>query len=439
MERRQGLRREGVRHSPFSIPHSQFRDVSPFSIFNFQFRKSQPDDTPVLPCAAGPMPKISILGSTGSVGVNTLAVVDAFPDELSVVGLAAGGNVELLAEQIERYRPEVVSVRSEGDVDRLRDLVRYPLTIIPGIEGACAVASLDSADAVIAAIVGAAGIPPVYAALRAGKRVGIANKEVLVAAGDVMTRAAREHGGEILPVDSEHNAVHQAIRCGRHEEILRIILTASGGPFLNRDLATFGEISIEAALAHPTWKMGSKISIDSATMMNKGLEVIEAHHLFALPVDQIDITIHPQSIVHSMVEYVDGSIIAQLSTTDMKFPIQYALLYPERVPAPFARLDLAQIRTLEFLPVDPRRFPAVDLAYAACREGGSMPAVLNAANEIAVERFLAGELPFVRIVDITGRVLDAHAGNSEPIQSVEQALYWDSWARVTARGIDVAD
>jgi 1-deoxy-D-xylulose-5-phosphate reductoisomerase len=385
------------------------------------------------------MPRnISILGSTGSVGKSTLAVVDAFPEELRVAGLAAGANVELLAEQVERYRPEVVSVRSVEDAERLRGLVRHRVEIIPGIEGACAVASLPSVNAVIAAIVGAAGIPPVYAALRAGKRVGIANKEVLVAAGDVMTRAARESGGEILPVDSEHNAVHQAIRCGTHEEVQRIILTASGGPFLTRELSTFGDITIEAALAHPTWRMGNKISIDSATMMNKGLEVIEAHHLFSMPAERIDIAIHPQSIVHSMVEYVDGSILAQLSTTDMKFPIQYALFFPDRLPAPFARLDLTRMRTLEFFPVDARRFPAVELAYQACREGGSMPAVLNAANEIAVERFLAGELPFTGIVDIVRQVLERHAGHVSAIRSVEEALEWDSWARHEARGTYVA-
>ena len=384
------------------------------------------------------MKSISILGSTGSVGRSTLAVVDSFPEELRVAGLSAGGKVDLLAALVARYRPELVSVRSAADAARLRERIGPGIEILAGTEGACAVASLASSDAVIAAIVGAAGIPPVHAALRAGKRVGIANKEVLVAAGDVMTRTAAASGGEILPVDSEHNAVHQAIRCGRHEELQRIILTASGGPFLYRDLTTFAEITIEAALAHPTWRMGNKISIDSATMMNKGLEVIEAHHLFSMPADRIDIAIHPQSIVHSMVEYVDGSIIAQLSTTDMKFPIQYALLYPERVPAPFARLDLAKIRTLEFLPVDSQRFPAVGLAYDACREGGSMPAVLNAANEVAVERFLAGELPFTSIVDIVRRVLEAHAGKVGPIDTVEDALQWDAWARNEARGLDVA-
>ena len=290
------------------------------------------------------MRNISILGSTGSVGRSTLDVVDAFPEALRVVGLAAGGNLDLLAIQVERYAPEIVSVRNPDDVAGLRARIKRRVEIVCGAEGASAVASLPGADAVIAAIVGAAGIPPVYAALKAGKRVGIANKEVLVAAGDVMTRAAAEHGGEILPVDSEHNAVHQALRCGSHAEVKRIVLTASGGPFLRRDLGTFAHITIANALAHPTWKMGNKISIDSATMMNKGLEVIEAHHLFAMPPDAIDILIHPQSIVHSMVEYVDGSFIAQLSTTDMKFPIQYALLYPERVAAPFARLDLAKIR-----------------------------------------------------------------------------------------------
>jgi 1-deoxy-D-xylulose-5-phosphate reductoisomerase len=381
------------------------------------------------------MKNVSILGSTGSVGRSTLAVVDAFPDQLRVAGLAAGSNLDLLAEQVERYRPELVSVRHAADVGVLRDRIHENVEIVCD---ASAVAALPSADVVIAAIVGAAGIAPVYAALRAGKRVGIANKEVLVAAGDVMTRAAREHGGEILPVDSEHNAVHQALRCGGHDEVQRIILTASGGPFLRRDPATFGDISIADALAHPTWKMGNKISIDSATMMNKGLEVIEAHHLFDMPAERIDILIHPQSIVHSMVEYVDGSIIAQLSTTDMKFPIQYALLYPDRVTAPFARLDLAKIRTLDFMPVDRERFPAVELAYAACRAGGSMPAVLNAANEVAVERFLAGELPFTGIVEVVNRVLEKHAAEAAAIGSIDDALKFDAWARHIARGIEVA-
>ena len=361
--------------------------------------------------------------------------IDPPPQTSRRIGLAAGSNLDLLAEKVERYRPELVSVRNAADVGVLRDRIHENVEIVCD---ASVVAALPSADVVIAAIVGAAGIAPVYAALRAGKRVGIANKEVLVAAGDVMTRAAREHGGEILPVDSEHNAVHQALRCGTHAEVQRIILTASGGPFLRRDPATFGDISIADALAHPTWKMGNMISIDSATMMNKGLEVIEAHHLFDMPAERIDILIHPQSIVHSMVEYVDGSIVAQLSTTDMKFPIQYALLYPGRVTAPFARLDLAKIRTLDFMPVDRERFPAVELAYAACRAGGSMPAVLNAANEVAVERFLAGELPFTGIVEVVNRVLERHAPEAAAIDSIDDALKFDAWARHIARGIEVA-
>ncbi|MBW3671724.1 MAG: 1-deoxy-D-xylulose-5-phosphate reductoisomerase, partial [Acidobacteria bacterium] len=368
------------------------------------------------------MHNVSILGSTGSIGTSTLQVVDTFADHLKVVGLAAGSNMTLLASQIRKYRPELVSVRSHDLIPELRDLLGpdfQTLEIECGSEGASAVATLQSADAVVAGIVGAAGIPPVYAALVAGKRVGIANKEVLVAAGDVMIRAARESGGEILPIDSEHCAVHQAMMAGRRPEVERIILTASGGPFLRTDLDEFSSITITDALNHPTWKMGNKITIDSATMMNKGLEVIEAHHLFHMPADKIGILIHPQSIVHSMVEYVDGSIIAQLSTTDMKFPIQYCLLFPDRIAAPYDKLDLAQISTLEFMEVEPRRFPAVRLAYEACRTGGSMPAVLNAANEIAVERFLAGEIAFIAIPELVSRVMERHAGAVASIGSVE--------------------
>ena len=380
--------------------------------------------------------KISILGSTGSIGQSTLGVVDAFPELLEVTALSAGRNVEILAEQVKKYRPSLVSLRSSEDARRLESLLGPgdPRPEISwGEEGAEAVATHPEVHSVIAAIVGAAGIAPVHKALLAGKRVGIANKEVLVAAGDIMTAAAREHGGEILPVDSEHNAVHQALRCGGEKEVERIILTASGGPFLTRELSSFDSITIEGALAHPTWKMGNKISIDSATMMNKGLEVIEAHHLFGFDADRIDILIHPQSIVHSMVEFVDGSIMAQLSTTDMKFPIQYALLYPERTPAPFARLDLSRIRKLDFLDVENERFPAVELAYAALREGGSAPAVLNAANEVAVSRFLHGEIPFTAIVEIVRAVLERHLPRKASVTSLKDVLGWDEWARAEAR------
>ena len=387
------------------------------------------------------MHKVSILGSTGSIGTSTLEVVDTFADHLQVVGLAAGTNVDLLAEQVRKYRPELVSVRSHDLIAELRDRLGAgfgSLEITCGPEGASAVATLPAADAVVAGIVGAAGIPPVHAALAAGKRVGIANKEVLVAAGDVMIRAARESGGEILPIDSEHCAVHQAMMAGRRSEVEQIILTASGGPFLRTDLAEFPDISIQQALNHPTWKMGNKITIDSATMMNKGLEVIEAHHLFHMPADRIGILIHPQSIVHSMVEYVDGSIIAQLSTTDMKFPIQYCLLFPDRIAAPYDKLNLAQISNLEFLEVDPRRFPAVGLAYEACRTGGSMPAVLNAANEIAVERFLEGQISFMAISELVGEVMERHANEVAVIGSIDDALHWDGWARDEARGLALA-
>jgi 1-deoxy-D-xylulose-5-phosphate reductoisomerase len=381
---------------------------------------------------------ISILGSTGSVGTSTLAVVDAYRDRLEVVAMSAGSNVALLAEQFRRYRPGLLSVRTAAEAARLAEILGAEAPeIMWGEEGNVAVAGHPDAETVVAAIVGAAGTPPVHAALLAGKRVAIANKEVLVAAGDVMEEAVRAHGGEILPIDSEHCAVHQALRCGTRDEVERIILTASGGPFLRRDVATFGDITIQDALAHPTWKMGNKITIDSATMMNKGLEVIEAHHLFDIPSDRIDILIHPQSIVHSMVEYVDGSIMAQLSTTDMKFPVQYAVLYPERVRAPFARLDLAAIRNLEFLEVDETRFPAVRLAYDACRAGGSAPAVLNAANEVAVEHFLAGAIPFVAIVDTVRRTIDRHARSVSPVKTLEDAVHWNEWGRNAAREIVV--
>lgn len=376
---------------------------------------------------------VAILGSTGSIGRSTLEVIDEFADRFEVTGLAAGDNLELLADQIRRVSPSLVSVRKPESVERLRELLGNDLgslEIVHGADGASQVATMSEADIVVAGIVGAAGIPPVHAALKKGKRVGIANKEVLVAAGEVMMRAAREGGGMILPIDSEHCAVHQALVCGQPREVRRIVLTASGGPLLSRKLSELDSVTVDEALAHPTWQMGNKISIDSATMMNKGLEVIEAHHLFGFDADQIGIIIHPQSIVHSMVEYIDGSIIAQLSTTDMKFPIQYCLTWPDRIEAPYARLDLAQVARLEFLEVEAERFPAVALAYRACRTGGSMPAVLNAANEVAVERFLAGGLPFRGIVEVVRRTMDAHEPHGVArVSSVEEALEWDRWAR----------
>jgi len=381
------------------------------------------------------MRNISILGSTGSVGRSTLDVVDAFPEALRVVGLAAGGNLDLLAQQVERYAPEIVSVRNPDDVVSLRSRVKRRVEIVCGAEGASAVASLPSADAVIAAIVGAAGIPPVYAALKAGKRVGIANKEVLVAAGDVMTRTAAAHGGEILPVDSEHNAVHQALRCGSHAEVQRIVLTASGGPFLRRDRDTFANITIADALAHPTWKMGNKISIDSATMMNKGLEVIEAHHLFAMPADSIDILIHPQSIVHCLVSYADGSTLAHLSSPDMRTPIAHALAWPRRIASPSPRLDLAQVGQLTFRTPDHKRFRCLGIAVDCMRTGGMAPTILNAANEIAVDAFLNRRIAFLDIPRVVESALNDSPHANVAVDTLEGVLAVDARARELASQI----
>jgi 1-deoxy-D-xylulose-5-phosphate reductoisomerase len=372
---------------------------------------------------------IAVLGSTGSIGVSTLDVVAKLPDRFRIVALAAGRNVGLLAEQIRRHRPHFVSVRSAADADRLRDLFPIEPKVGWGAAGLVEAATLPEADIVVGGIVGAAGLPSAHAALVAGKTLALANKETLVVAGDAMKKAAALSGATILPVDSEHNAVHQALRTGSHGEVLRIILTASGGPFRNRPLETFDRITIGDALAHPTWKMGPKISIDSATMMNKGLEIIEAHHLFDLPAERIDAVIHPQSVVHSMVEWVDGSVVAQLSINDMRFPILYALCWPERLPTPFGRLDWTRERSLEFFPLDPMRYPAVPLAREALARGGSFPAVLNGANEAAVAAFLEGRIPFLAITSTVRDILSLHAGNPGRADTVEEALHWDDWAR----------
>jgi 1-deoxy-D-xylulose-5-phosphate reductoisomerase len=387
-----------------------------------------------------PRKRIAILGSTGSIGQSALAVVDAHPARLRVVGLAAGENADLLAAQMLKYRPAIAAMSTGAAIDRLKAMsVNDGATIAgTGRDGLVAVATHPDVDLVLCASSGTDALEAVLAAIDHGKAIALANKEVLVMAGGIVTEAAARKGVAILPVDSEHNAIHQCLHGRASSEIRRLILTASGGPFRGRTAAELSGVTADDALKHPTWRMGRKITIDSATLMNKGLEVIEARWLFDLAPDQVQVVIHPQSIVHSMVEYIDGSIMAQLSTTDMKFPIQYALLYPERVTAPFARLDLAKIRTLEFAPVDPQRFPAVKLAYEACRAGGSMPAVLNAANEVAVERFLAGELSFTSIVEVVSRVIDKHARNVTAIKTLDDALHWDGWARNEARGIDVA-
>jgi len=376
------------------------------------------------------MKSLAVLGSTGSIGCSALDVAAALPDRFRVVALAAGRSIERLAEQVARHRPKLVSVAEKSDAARLRAMLPGGAAprIVSGREGLEEVASCPDADVVVGGLVGALGLRSAWAAAVAGKRLALANKETLVVAGELMMRTARASGAEIVPVDSEHCAIHQALRCGRHEEVARLVLTASGGPFRERDLSTFGAITVEDALAHPTWKMGPKITIDSATMMNKGLEIIEARFLFDLPGERIDVVIHPQSAVHSLVEYVDGSLIAQLSKNDMRFPILYALTYPDRIPSPFGRLELSALSRLDFQEVDPRRYPAVALARAALESGGGMPAVLNAANEVAVEAFLQGKISFPDIVAVVAETVGAVGSIPSP-SSVEAAEETDRAAR----------
>ena len=379
------------------------------------------------------MKRLAVLGSTGSIGCSALEVAAALPERFRVATLAAGRSIDRLAEQVARHRPELVSVGEKEDVSRLA--ARLPAGVSPrivwGREGLEAAAAHPGVDVVVGGLVGALGLRSAHAAALAGKRLALANKETLVVAGELMMRTARRTGAEIVPVDSEHCAIHQALRCGAPAEVARIVLTASGGPFRRRDLATFSAITVEDALAHPTWKMGPKITIDSATMMNKGLEIIEARFLFDMPVERIDVLVHPQSSVHSFVEYVDGSLIAQLSLNDMKFPILYALTYPERIPAPFGRLDLAALARLDFEPVDPRRYPAVGLAREALRAGGGMPAVVNAANEVAVAAFLDGKICFPDIVGVVAETAAAIGATPSP-SSVDEAEGIDASARRTA-------
>lgn len=376
---------------------------------------------------------ISVLGSTGSVGQSVLRVVRAHPDRLRIVGLAAYGNdLESLARQVEEHRPRMVAIANPEAAEEFRASVSGP-EVLSGPDGIRRVAGALDGDRVVAAIVGSAGLPPVRAALEAGKDVALANKESLVVAGSLLMKLARERDCAILPVDSEHAALHQLLRCGAKTEIRRLVLTASGGPFRQRPRSEFPSIRPEEALDHPTWEMGAKITVDSATLMNKGLELIEASHLFGLPPDRIEVVIHPQSLVHSFVEFVDGSWVAQLSPNDMVFPVQYALSYPDRWSNDFPRLDPASLGSLEFHPVDRRKFPCLGLARRAIETGGSAPAVLNGANEVAVRRFLAEEISFPEIATTVEAVLDAH--RSESPGSVEEALEWDRWGRDRAANL----
>jgi 1-deoxy-D-xylulose-5-phosphate reductoisomerase len=379
------------------------------------------------------MKRLTILGSTGSIGVSTLSIVERFPERFRVVSLAAGKNLQRLKEQVQRFQPQVVSLTSETDARDLRfQLPEFRGEILCGDTGLRAAATHPEADMVVAALVGAVGLAPTLAAIRAGKTVALANKEALVVSGELMTREAKRCGVYILPVDSEHNAIFQALHGHQREQVRRIILTASGGPFLHRPAEELAGVSIEEALQHPTWKMGSKITIDSATLMNKGLEVIEARWLFDLVPEQVAVIVHPQSLVHSMVEYVDGSVLAQLGIPDMTIPISYILAYPDRLPLPhLPSLDLAAAAQLTFLHPDFDKFPCLGLAYEALRRGGTCPAVLNAANEVAVESFLAGQIRFPDIATLNSRVMNVHI--PRPISDLEELLEADRWARTQAR------
>ena len=381
------------------------------------------------------MKRLAILGSTGSIGVSTLDVVARFPDRFRIAALAAGKNLTRLGAQIRAFRPGLVSVAREDDVPALRRIVPdYDGDVLWGADGLHDVATYAEADLVVAALVGALGLPPTLAAVRAGKDVALANKEALVVSGELMTREAARRGVRLLPVDSEHNAVFQALHGHRRADVKRIVLTASGGPFLHRAAEDFGSIRVADALQHPTWKMGDKITIDSATLMNKGLEVIEARWLFDLPAAQVSVMVHPQSIVHSMVEYVDGSVLAQLGIPDMRVPISYVLAYPERLPLDaLPSLDLAEAARLEFLEPDVDKFPCLGLAYTALERGGTCPAVLNAANEVTVGRFLAGRLAFPDIAAVNARVLADH--EPRPADDLDRILAADAWARARAESL----
>lgn len=378
------------------------------------------------------MKQVAILGSTGSIGCNTLRVVEAFKTEFGVAALGAGSQVELLAEQIEQFRPQVVSVSDESAADKLRhelnkrNVAAQP-KIFTGVDGLSEVATVEGAEIVIGAVVGALGLLPTYRALELGRRVALANKETLVVAGELMTQAAERYGAELLPVDSEHNALHQCLRGEKRHELKRLILTASGGPFRNASREEIEQATPAQALNHPTWRMGAKITIDSATLMNKGLEVIEAHWLFNRSADEIDIVVHPQSVVHSMIELIDGSIIAQMGVTDMRHAIQYALTYPDRRTSLLPQLDLATLSRLEFFQPDYEKFPCLKLAYRALRTGGTMPAVLNAANEVAVAAFLEEKIKFGDIPRLIQSACDAHEVSAA--SNLETVLNADRWAR----------
>ncbi len=372
--------------------------------------------------------QIAILGSTGSIGTNTLRVIDALGPDFCVAALSAHSNVELLAQQARRYRPAVVAITDTACEKQLHDMIGdLNICILSGPQALVEIAEAEDVDTVVTAIVGAAGLWAAFAACGKGKTIALANKEPLVIAGRLLTSLATENGATILPIDSEHSAVFQAVQAGTHEQVSKIILTASGGPFRSTTAEDIENVTLEQALAHPVWDMGPKITVDSATMVNKALEVIEARWLFDMPVDKIEVLIHPESIIHSLVEFVDGSVIAQLGKPDMCIPIQYALTYPRRAPGIAERLQLEEIGKLTFFAPDMRKFRALSLGYEAARAAGTAPAVFNAANEAAVQEFLAKKIRFVTIVELIEHCLDKHNVRTTP--SIEELLEADAWAR----------
>jgi 1-deoxy-D-xylulose-5-phosphate reductoisomerase len=381
------------------------------------------------------MKKVAILGSTGSIGISALDVIENNPGRFQVVALAAGKNIKLLRKQIEKYRPRIVAVSDEKDAVLLRKYFpeKKKIRIVSRLEGLQEVASYEKTDIVVSAISGAAGLIPTLAAIEAGKDIALANKETMVMAGDVVTKKAREKGVKILPVDSEHSAIFQCLEGQKRENLQKIILTASGGPFRKLSKSELKKVTPGQALKHPNWKMGKKITIDCASMMNKGLEVIEARWLFDMPIGSIDVLIHPQSIVHSMVELIDGSVLAQMGIADMRLPIAYALTYPERIENNLPALNLSGMAKLEFQKPDVKKFPCLRLACEAGISGGTMPAVLNAANEEAVTAFINGMIRFTDLPVIINKVLDIHDSRNNP--SLEDILRADEWGRLKAKGL----
>ena len=380
------------------------------------------------------MKRISILGSTGSIGRSTLSVAESYPDRFQIVALAAGSNLESAFEQARRWRPRVISMAGEADADALRTRLKNEglgeSEVVHGGAGTVRVATHPDVDFVVSAIVGVVGLEATYEAVRAGKTLGLANKECLVAAGELITAEARKRNVALLPIDSEHNAVHQCMRGGRMEEVERVWLTASGGPFRNTPQSEFASITVEQALNHPTWKMGKRITIDSATLMNKGFEVIEACRLFHMPPAKVEVIVHPQSTIHSMVEFVDGSILAQFSVTDMRLPILYALTYPERIQSDM-RFAVSDLRHLDFTPPDLKKFPCLRLAYEAAEAGGAKTVALNAADEVAVAAFLEGGIRFDEIPRVIEKVLEATSSGA--LESIQKVLQADAEARRIAR------